>query len=445
LPTTNCSIVSAFAAALVAATGVIAAPAQPAATPAVDPNLAIARRVLTRVPLIDAHNDLAWELRELAGNRLGRIDLAAGTAALEDPTQTDLPRLRAGMVGGQFWSVYVPAERAGNDAVQLLFEQIDVVQRLAAKYPETFAMAGTAAEVERAHAGGRIACLIGIEGGHSINDSLAVLRQAYAGGARYMTLTHSRNNRWADSATDTAMHGGLTAFGREVVREMNRLGMLVDLSHVSTETMADALDTSEAPVIFSHSSARALCDHPRNVPDDVLRRLPGNGGVVMVTFLQAFVSEQARQARAPGEAEWKRLSALYPDEPKRVRAEMRAWQAAHPSPRATLAQVADHVEHVRRVAGVDHVGIGSDFDGMGEGPLGLEDVSCYPALLAELARRGWTEDDLGKFAGGNVLRVMRRAEAVAARLQHERPASDARIEDLDGPAGAPDHTGTSAP
>ena len=431
--------------ALFAVAVVIGAAAEPPAAKTEDPHLAVARRVLARVPLIDGHNDLPWEMRELAGNRLGRIDLAAGTTGLEDPTQTDIPRLRAGMVGGQFWSVYVPAERAGNDAVQLLFEQIDVVQRMTARWPEAFAMTGTAAEVERAHAGGRIACLIGIEGGHSINDSLAVLRQAYAGGARYMTLTHSRSNRWADSATDTAMHGGLTAFGREVVREMNRLGMLVDLSHVSTETMADALDTSEAPVIFSHSSARALCDHTRNVPDDVLRRMSANGGVVMVTFLQAFVSEQARQAQAPAEAEWKRLSALYPEEPKRVRAEMRAWQAAHPAPRATLAQVADHIEHVRRVAGVDHVGVGSDFDGMGEGPLGLEDVSCYPALFAELARRGWTEGDLGRLAGGNVLRVMRRAEAVAARLQQERPASDARIEDLDGPAGAPDHTGASAP
>ena len=431
--------------ALFAVAVVIGAAAAPPAAKTEDPHLAVARRVLARVPLIDGHNDLPWEMRELAGNRLGRIDLAAGTTGLEDPTQTDIPRLRAGMVGGQFWSVYVPAGKAGAEAVQVLLEQIDVVQRMTARWPEAFAMTGTAAEVERAHAGGRIACLIGIEGGHSINDSLAVLRQAYAGGARYMTLTHSRSNRWADSATDTAMHGGLTAFGREVVREMNRLGMLVDLSHVSTETMADALDTSEAPVIFSHSSARALCDHTRNVPDDVLRRMSANGGVVMVTFLQAFVSEQARQAQAPAEAEWKRLSALYPEEPKRVRAEMRAWQAAHPAPRATLAQVADHIEHVRRVAGVDHVGVGSDFDGMGEGPLGLEDVSCYPALLAELARRGWTEGDLGRLAGGNVLRVMRRAEAVAARLQQERPASDARIEDLDGPAGAPDHTGASAP
>jgi len=431
--------------ALFAVAVVIGAAAEPPAAKTEDPHLAVARRVLARVPLIDGHNDLPWEMRELAGNRLGRIDLAAGTTGLEDPTQTDIPRLRAGMVGGQFWSVYVPAGKAGAEAVQVLLEQIDVVQRMTARWPEAFAMTGTAAEVERAHAGGRIACLIGIEGGHSINDSLAVLRQAYAGGARYMTLTHSRSNRWADSATDTAMHGGLTAFGREVVREMNRLGMLVDLSHVSTETMADALDTSEAPVIFSHSSARALCDHTRNVPDDVLRRMSANGGVVMVTFLQAFVSEQARQAQAPAEAEWKRLSALYPEEPKRVRAEMRAWQAAHPAPRATLAQVADHIEHVRRVAGVDHVGVGSDFDGMGEGPLGLEDVSCYPALFAELARRGWTEGDLGRLAGGNVLRVMRRAEAVAARLQQERPASDARIEDLDGPAGAPDHTGASAP
>jgi membrane dipeptidase len=410
-----------------------------------DEHLALVRRVLVKVPLIDGHNDLAWELRELTGNRLGRIDLAAGTATLEDPTQTDIPRLRAGMVGGQFWSVYVPADRAGAEAVQVLFEQIDVVHRMVARYPAVFAMAGAAAEVERAHKQGRIACLIGIEGGHSINDSLAVLRLAYAAGARYMTLTHFDNNRWADSATDKAIHGGLTAFGREVVREMNRLGMLVDLSHVAPNTMTDALETTAAPVIFSHSSARALSDHPRNVPDDVLRRIPANGGVVMVTFVQAFVSEATRKVQQPGEDEWRRLSALYPNDRKRVGDEMRAWHEQHPAPRATLAQVADHIDHIRKVAGVDHVGIGSDFDGLSKGPLGLEDVSCYPALLAELARRGWTEGELGKLAGGNVLRVMRRAEAVAARLQQERSPSEAHIEDLDVPAVAPDKAGPTSP
>ena len=428
-----------------AVAGIVAVLSAAAADAPQDEHLALVRRVLARVPLIDGHNDLPWELRDLTGNRLARIDLAAGTAGLEDPTQTDIPRLRAGMVGGQFWSVYVPANRAGTEAVQVLFEQIDIVQRMAARYPEAFAMAGTAAEVERAHARGRIACMIGIEGGHSINDSLAVLRLAYAAGARYMTLTHFENNRWADSATDTAVHGGLTAFGREVVREMNRLGMLVDLSHVSPETMADALETSVAPVIFSHSSARALCDHPRNVPDDVLHRIPANGGVVMATFVQRFISEEARKGQQPTEDEWTRLSALYPDDRKRVRAEMRAWREQHPAPRATLAQVADHIDHIRNVAGVDHVGIGSDFDGIGEGPLGLEDVSCYPALLAELARRGWTGDELGRLAGGNALRVMRRAEAVAARLQQERSPSEAHIEDLDQPAAAPDHAGPSAP
>jgi membrane dipeptidase len=411
----------------------------PTAAAAEEDDLAVVRRVLARVPLIDGHNDLPWELRELTGNRLGLIDLAAGTTTLDDPTQTDIPRLRAGMVGGQFWSVYVPGRMAGAEAVQALFEQIDVVHRMAARYPAVFAMAGTAVEVERAHQQGRIACLIGIEGGHSINDSLAVLRLAYAAGARYMTLTHFSNNRWADSATDTAVHGGLTAFGREVVREMNRLGMLVDLSHVSPETMADALDATDAPVIFSHSSARALSDHPRNVPDEILRRIPANGGVVMVTFVQAFVSEEVRKVVQPGEAEWKRLSALYPDDPKRVGDQMRAWHEQHPSPRATLAQVVDHIEHVRKIAGIDHVGIGSDFDGLSQGPLGLEDVSCYPALLAELVRRGWTPDDLGKLAGGNVLRVMRRAEAVAARLQKVRPPSDAHLEDLDLPAAPQDH------
>ena len=434
-------LLSACVAAVAAGLG----PAEPTAPAPADEHLQLVRGVLARVPLIDGHNDLPWELRDLTGNRLGRIDLAAGTATLPDPTQTDIPRLRAGMVGGQFWSVYVPSDRPGIEPVQALFEQIDVVQRMVARYPETFAMAGTADEVERAHRQGRIASLIGIEGGHSINDSLAVLRLAYAAGARYMTLTHFSNNRWADSGTDKPVHGGLTAFGREAVREMNRLGMLVDLSHVSPETMADALETSAAPVIFSHSSARALCDHRRNVPDDVLRRVPGNGGVVMVTFVQAFVSEETRKVQQPGEDEWRRLSALYPDDPKRVDDAMKAWHEQHPSPRATLAQVADHVEHVRRVAGVDHVGIGSDFDGLSQGPLGLEDVSCYPALFVELARRGWTGADLGKLAGGNVLRVMRQAEAVAVRLQKQRPPSDALIEDLDGPAMGPDHAGVSAP
>jgi len=322
-----------------------------------------------------------------------------------------------------------------------VFEQIDLVHRMIARYPETFELAGTAADVVRIHKAGKIASLIGMEGGHSIDNSLGVLRQAYACGARYMTLTHWQNTDWADAATDTPAHGGLTAFGREVVREMNRLGMLVDLSHVSDATMLAAIETSEAPVICSHSSARALTNHVRNVPDELLKMIAANGGVVMVNFGPGFVSEAVRVAAAPLEAEWTRLGALYPNDPKRVEAELTAFRGAHPVPRATLAQVADHIDHIRAVAGADHVGIGSDFDGISSTPVGLEDVSKYPALLEELLRRGWTDGDVKKVAGENILRVMREVERAAARLQNARPPSDARIEELDAPPGTGDHRG----
>jgi membrane dipeptidase len=395
-----------------------------------------ARKVLDSVPLIDGHNDVPWQYRERVKNHLDKIDLAKDTSGLDPVMHTDIPRLRRGGVGGQFWSVYVPVEISGPAAVEAVLGQMDVVRRLAERYPETFEMAMTAADVRRIHKAGKIASLIGMEGGHAIDDSLATLRQLYQAGARYMTLTHSKNTDWADSATDAPQHGGLTRFGEEVVREMNRLGMLVDLSHVSPEAMKKALAVSAAPVIFSHSSARALSDHPRDVPDEVLRLLPKNGGVVMVSFVPSFTAEEVRLWSAEHDAAQARYKALYPGDPERAKRELADWDKAHPAPRATLAQVADHIEHVRRLAGVDHVGLGSDFDGITSTPSGLEGVSQYPVLLAELLRRGWTDEEIGKLAGGNVLRVFAEAERVAARLKSERPASDARIEELDGKAAS---------
>lgn len=403
-----------------------------------------AREILRRVPLVDGHNDTPWQYRQRVDNHLDRIDLAASTADLEPPMHTDIPRLRQGGLGAQFWSVYIPVSMAGDGAAATVLEQIDVVHRMAERYPETFEVAYGPGDIRRIFEEGRIASLVGIEGGHAIESSLAVLRQLYRAGARYMTLTHSADTAWADSSTDAPQYGGLSRFGREVVREMNRLGMLVDLSHVSAEAMHAALDTSEAPVIFSHSSARALTGHPRNVPDDVLRRLPDNGGVVMVTFVEPFVSEETREWFAEHEAVEARLESLHPGEPEAVEQGVEMWEAENPRPRATLSQVADHIDHVREMAGVDHIGIGSDFDGISQGPVGLEDVSTYPLLLAELLRRGYTEDDVAKIAGSNLLRVFDEAERVAARLRTERPASDALIEELDGESrGNPAHEGSS--
>jgi membrane dipeptidase len=390
-----------------------------------------ARKLLDQVPLVDGHNDLPWEYRKRAKNHMDKIDLRGDTSKLDPPMHTDIPRLRRGGVGGQFWSVYVPVEITGADALQAVMEQIDDVHRLAERYPDTFEVARTADDVVRIHKAGRIASLIGMEGGHSIHNSLAALRQLYEAGARYMTITHSKNTDWADSATDGPQHGGLTRFGEEVIREMNRLGMLVDLSHVSPETMKKALAVAQAPVIFSHSSARALDAHPRNVPDDVLQLVTKNGGVVMVTFVPSFVSEEVRAWNSQHDAEEARLKALNPGDPDRVKSELDAWSKAHAVPRATLEQVADHVEHVRKLAGIDHVGIGSDFDGITSVPLGLEGVGDYPNLFAELLRRGWTDAEVKKLAGENVLRAFREAEKVAQRLRKERPASDALIEELD--------------
>ncbi len=398
-------------------------------------------RVLKQTPLIDGHNDLPWEIRERFKGALAAIDLNADTSKLPLPPEppdaaplmTDIPRLRAGLVGGQFWSVWVPVEIKGPEAVQATIEQIDLVKRIAAKYPAVFEVAYTASDVRRIHKSGKIASLIGIEGGHQINDSLAVLRQMYDLGARYMTLTHMLNNHWADSATDAPVHHGLTPFGAAVVREMNRLGMLVDLSHVSPETMQAALSVSEAPVMFSHSSARAIVDHPRDVPDDILRLVAKNDGVVMVNFFPAYVSAARNQWEADRAAEMARFNSppyggMYIGQPERAKAALARWESEHPRPVTTLEQVADHIEHIRRVAGVDHVGLGSDFDGIPDAPRGLEAVDRYPALLAELMRRGWTDEEVAKVAGENVLRVLAAAERVAAKLRASRPPAETVID-----------------
>ena len=391
--------------------------------------LAQAKRLAERAPLIDGHNDIPWRMRE----QKPRYDFDVFDLRQPRPTfHTDIARVRAGGLGGQFWSVYVPGTLQGGSAVTATLEQIDSVQDMLRRYPDVFEAARTAADVERIVRAGRVASMMGMEGGHSIDGSLAALRQFARMGVGYMTLTHNVTLPWADAAGDVARSGGLTAFGEEVVREMNRLGMLVDLSHVSPDTMRDALRVSEAPVIFSHSSARALCDVPRNVPDDVLLEVKKNGGVVMVTFVPGFIAPEAGPRYLKREAERDRLKALPQSTPAAVTAAMEAWDKANPGPKATLAQVADHIDHIRKVAGVDHIGIGGDFDGITEVIGGLEDVSTYPALFAELLRRGYSEDDVQKIAGRNVLRVMRAAESVAQRLQKARGPSKATIEALDG-------------
>jgi membrane dipeptidase len=350
----------------------------------------VARRVLTGTPLVDGHNDLPWAIREY---QAAPHDVAAYDLRRRTPGHTDIARLREGMVGAQFWSVYIPFRAVEEGAAKVQLEQIDIMRQVISRYPDVFELALTADDAVRIFRAGRIASMLGMEGGHAIENSLGALRAYYDLGVRYMTLTHSANIDWADSCCALREHGGLTPFGREVVREMNRLGMMVDISHVSPETMHQSIDISEAPVIFSHSNARAITDHPRNVPDDVLRRMRDNGGVVMVTFVPVFLTSE---------------------------------------PTATMADVIRHIEHIRDVAGIDHVGIGGDFDGITQVVVGLEDVSTYPALFAELSRRGWSEADLRKLAGENALRAWRDAERVARRLQRERNPSTATIQQLDG-------------
>ena len=389
------------------------------------------RALLAEHPVVDGHNDLAWEARERVGYDWSRLDIAREGC----PTHTDIPRLRAGGVGAQFWSVFVPSTLQGGAAVTATLEQVDAVHAMAARYAADLDLATTRADVERAWSHGQIASLLGAEGGHSIDCSLGTLRMLHALGVRYLTLTHNDNVPWADSATDEPVLGGLSPFGREVVREMNRLGMLVDLSHVSADTMRDALDVAEAPVVFSHSSARAVCDHPRNVPDDVLARLAGNGGVCMVTFVPKFVSPAVREwdLETRDAAE---VAGVDVSDHAAYEAFVGERLLAHPRPDATLDDVVAHVEHVREVAGAAHIGLGGDYDGVDALPDGLEDVSCYPRLLEALAERGWGDEDLAALAGGNALRVLGEAERRSAEIALTRGPSLARIEDLDGvPAG----------
>ena len=387
--------------------------------------------VLKATPLIDGHNDLPWQYLRRVNNHLSQLDLASDLTQIDNPTDTDLPRLRRGMVGGIFWSVYVPIEAYGGNpsAVQAVINQIDFVKRLVNHYDSDLELALDASSIRRIHASGKIASLIGMEGGHSINNSLASLRQLYDLGARYMTLTHSKGLLWADSATDTQRHGGLTQFGELVVLEMNRLGMMVDLSHVSVETMRDALRVSRSPVIFSHSSAYGVTQHARNVPDDVLALVGKKRGVVMVNYLTSYVSESMRLHRVALERHEEMLNQDH--DPDRVAELMSQWSARHPAPEVTLFDVADHIDHIKAVAGIEAIGLGADFDGMPPGPVGLEDVSTYPALLKELLIRGYSDQDIAKIAGENLLRVMNDAEAVAARLQSFKPPRDDLLHEID--------------
>jgi membrane dipeptidase len=408
-----------------------AAPAWSAGGATADINARI-EHVLSRTPLIDGHNDLPDALREQLGDEAARADFSGRAGTPITKLQTDIARLRKGLVGGQFWSVWIDYSLTGADAIERTLEQIDLVHTMVARYPDTFAMAGTANDIVRIHKSGRIASLIGIEGGHQIGESMAALRQFYALGVRYMTLTHARNNAIGDAATENPVHNGLSPFGREVVTEMNRIGMLVDLSHVSPDVMRQAITLSKAPVIFSHSGARAVTEHPRNVPDDVLKMIVERDGVVMVNFYSGYISNAYNQWKADEAAENARNNAppfrgLYIGQPERAKAALDAWLAANPRPVTTVKDVADHVDHIVKVAGINHVGIGSDFDGVnGEMPQELASVADYPNLFAELIKRGWTDAMLAKLAGGNVLRVMRKAEAVAASMKaahHSAPVT----------------------
>ena len=392
-----------------------------------------ASAALETAPVWDGHNDVPIQLRSRLGNVINQFDFGDTLDTATDARNamhSDLNRMRQGKVGAQWWSVYVSASLPEAEAVQATVEQIDVTKRLITRYPQDLQLALTADDVEEAMAAGRIASLLGMEGGHSIGSSLAVLRQMYDMGARYMTLTHGKTLSWADSATDAPQHDGLNAFGKDVVREMNRIGMLVDLSHVSEAAMMDALDVAQAPVIFSHSGARAVTGHLRNVPDSVLARMPENGGIVMAVALPWFITEDLRQHAAARTAERARLEALFPGLPDTVEAQLAKWDAENRAPVSTISDLADHIDHIRDVAGIDHIGIGGDYDGMPTGPIGMEDVTGYPALFVELAKRGYSQEDLEKIASRNMLRVMRGAEAYAASVTDmapiEYPAGESR-------------------
>jgi membrane dipeptidase len=377
-------------------------------------------RILKKTPLIDGHNDLPWALRE--DHKQSVEGLESGTEERKPPLMTDMQRLRQGRVGGQFWSVYILGTTLDDEAIRTTIEQIDTAHRLIDAYPEHLELASTADDMLRIHRKGRIGSLLGIEGGRQIGNSMAALRQFYALGVRYMTLTHNQTTEWADAGTDEPKHDGLSSFGLEVVKEMNRLGMLVDLSHVSPATMKDAIAASRAPVIFSHSDVYALNPHPRSVPDDVLSMLPQNGGVIMITFVPPFLSDKVWEWQRERSAEEARLKSLYSFSKARVDEGLKAWEAAHPRPEVTVSLVADHIEHAVKVAGHDHVGLGGDFDGIPYTVQGLDGVEDYPALFAELIRRGWSDANLAKLAGGNVLRALRRAETVAASMKDEAPS-----------------------
>ncbi len=392
-----------------------------------------ARELLDEVPLIDGHNDIPWQYRKRVNNHLDQMDLSQDLTGLKPDLHTDIPRLRKGGVGGQFWSVYVPATMRGAEGIRMTLEQIDMTRRIVARHPETFELAFTADDIERIHKEGKIASLMGMEGGHSMGNSLAALRMLYESGARYMTLTHSKHTDWADSCSERPRVDGLTPFGREVVREMNRMGMLVDLAHVAPVTMHAALDVTEAPIIFSHSSARGVTDNVRNVPDDVLIRVKENGGVVMVTFLSGYISNRYSEYFDRFKEARELLREEFTLQPDKIEAGLGEWSEENPSPKnATLSDVADHIDHIRDIIGSEYIGLGGDYDGTTTLPDELKDVSTYPVLLAELMRRGYSEDEIKNIAGRNLLRVMRGAEKVAEKLQKERPASDALITELDG-------------
>ncbi len=406
-----------------------AAAAVPVKNASLDVRVAYVKKLLRNTPLVDGHNDLPWAMREAAKNPLDVVayDLRTTTAGM-----TDIARLRKGMVGGQFWSVYIPGEVRDSGYARIQLEQIDIAKRVIARYPDVFVPAFSAADVRAAYARGRIGSLLGMEGGHAIENSLGALRAYYELGVRYMTLTHNVTLDWADAANDVARHNGLSAFGREVVREMNRLGMMVDLAHTSPAVMSQVLTVSEAPVIWSHAAARGVTNVPRNVPDSILARLPKNGGVLMMTFVPGFVSQTVASYNAQLSAVRDSITKRFPNDNDAQFKAAAAWRETHPTPAATIADVADHLDHIKKIAGAAHVGIGGDFDGITETVRGLEDVSTYPTLFAELLKRGWTDAELKGLAGENVLRVFTGAERVSARLRATRPASTKTIQQLDG-------------